>query len=156
MPLNYVKKILQAKVYDLAVETPLDPAVRLSKRFENNILLKREDLQPVFSFKIRGAYNRMAHLTDEEKKCGVVAASAGNHAQGVAMSAGKLGIQALIIMPKTTPPIKVEAVKCRGAKVILKGDSYDEAYAHALEVVKEKGATFIHPFDEELVIAGQG
>jgi threonine dehydratase len=156
MPLNYVKKILQAKVYDLAVETPLDPAVRLSKRFENNILLKREDLQPIFSFKIRGAYNRMAHLTDEEKKGGVVAASAGNHAQGVAMSAAKLGIQALIVMPKTTPPIKVEAVKCRGAKVVLKGDSYDEAYAHALEVVKEKEATFIHPFDEELVIAGQG
>jgi len=156
MPLNYVKKILQAKVYDLAIETPLDPAPRLSKRLENNILLKREDLQPVFSFKIRGAYNRIVHLSDKEKQAGVIAASAGNHAQGVAMSAGRLGIQALIVMPKTTPPIKIEAVKCRGAKVLLKGDSYDEAYAHANELAKQRGATFIHPFDDDLVIAGQG
>lgn len=156
MPLNYVKKILQAKVYDIAIETPLDPALKLSNRLQNRIFLKREDLQPVFSFKIRGAYNRMAHLTAEEKKRGVIAASAGNHAQGVAMSAAHLGIQALIVMPKTTPPIKEQAVKSRGAKVILKGDSYDEAYAHALTLVEEKGLTFIHPFDEELVIAGQG
>ena len=156
MPLSYVKKILQARVYDLAVETPLDPAPRLSKRLENNIYLKREDLQPVFSFKIRGAYNRIVHLSDEEKQAGVIAASAGNHAQGVAMSAARLGIQALIVMPKTTPPIKVEAVKCRGAKVLLKGDSYDEAYAHANALAKERGAVFIHPFDDDLVIAGQG
>ncbi len=156
MPLSYVKKILKARVYDLAIETPLDPAPRLSKRLENNIYLKREDLQPVFSFKIRGAYNRIAHLTEKEKAAGVIAASAGNHAQGVAMSAGRLGIQALIVMPKTTPPIKVEAVKCRGAKVLLKGDSYDEAYVHANQLAKEKGATFIHPFDDDLVIAGQG
>lgn len=156
MPTKYIKKILQAKVYDLAIETPLDPANRLSKRLENNIFLKREDLQPVFSFKIRGAYNRMAHLSEDEKKNGVIAASAGNHAQGVAMSAAKLNIPAMIVMPKTTPPIKVEAVKSRGGKVVLKGDSYDEAYAHALELAEEKQATFIHPFDEELVIAGQG
>lgn len=156
MPLNYVKKILQARVYDLAIETPLDPAPRLSRRLENNIYLKREDLQPVFSFKIRGAYNRISHLTDEEKAAGVIAASAGNHAQGVAMSAAKLGIQALIVMPKTTPPIKVEAVKCRGAKVLLKGDSYDEAYKHARQLAEDKGAVFIHPFDDDLVIAGQG
>jgi len=156
MPLSYVKKILQAQVYDLAIETPLDPALRLSKRLDNAVFLKREDLQPVFSFKIRGAYNRLAHLTDEEKAGGVIAASAGNHAQGVAMSANKLGIHALIVMPKTTPAIKVDAVKARGAKVLLKGDSYDEAYEIALKLASERGATFIHPFDDPLVIAGQG
>jgi threonine dehydratase len=156
MPHNYVKKILQAKVYDLAVETPLDYAPRLSERVGNNVYLKREDLQPVFSFKIRGAYNKIAHLSDEQKAAGVIAASAGNHAQGVAMSSAHLGINALIVMPKTTPPIKVEAVKRRGAKVILKGDSYDEAYAYAMQLVEEKKLTFIHPFDDELVIAGQG
>jgi threonine dehydratase len=156
MPLSYVKKILQARVYDLAIETPLDLATRLSKRLGNTVYLKREDLQPVFSFKIRGAYNRIAQLTDAEKAAGVIAASAGNHAQGVAMSAAHVGIQALIVMPKTTPPIKVEAVRCRGAKVLLKGDSYDEAYEHATQLAKERGATFIHPFDDDLVIAGQG
>jgi threonine dehydratase len=156
MPLNYVKKILQAKVYDIAIETPLDPAPRLTRRLANNVYLKREDLQPVFSFKIRGAYNRMVNLTEAEKQNGVVAASAGNHAQGVAMSSAVLGIPATIVMPKTTPPIKVEAVKSRGAKVLLKGDSYDQAYQHALTLAEEKQATFIHPFDDELVIAGQG
>ena len=127
MPLNYVKKILQAKVYDIAIETPLELAPRLTRRLKNRVFLKREDLQPVFSFKIRGAYNRLVNLTQEEKDKGVIAASAGNHAQGVAMSAGKLGISATIVMPKTTPLIKVEAVKSRGARVVLKGDSYDQA-----------------------------
>ncbi len=156
MPLNYVKKILQAKVYDIAIETPLELAPRLTRRLKNRVFLKREDLQPVFSFKIRGAYNRLVNLTQEEKDKGVIAASAGNHAQGVAMSAGKLGISATIVMPKTTPLIKVEAVKSRGARVVLKGDSYDQAYQHALTLAEEKNATFIHPFDDELVIAGQG
>ncbi len=156
MPINYVKKILQARVYDLAIETPLDLAPRLTDRLGNRVYLKREDLQPVFSFKIRGAYNRIAHLTDEQKAAGVIAASAGNHAQGVAMSAAHLGISALIVMPKTTPPIKVEAVKRRGGKVVLRGDSYDEAYEYAIGQAEEKGLTFIHPFDDDLVIAGQG
>jgi len=156
MPINTVKKILQAKVYDLAIQTPLDHAPRLSQRLNNHVYLKREDLQPVFSFKIRGAYNRISHLTQAQKDAGVIAASAGNHAQGVAMSAAHLGISAQIVMPKTTPPIKVEAVKRRGAKVILKGDSYDEAYAYANVLAQEKKATFVHPFDDELVIAGQG
>ncbi|MGD2117710.1 MAG: threonine ammonia-lyase, biosynthetic [Chromatiales bacterium] len=156
MPQNYVKKILQARIYDVAIETPLDAAPRLSKRLGNDVLLKREDLQPVFSFKLRGAYNRMSHLTEQERAAGVIAASAGNHAQGVALSASMLGIQALIVMPKTTPPIKVQAVKSRGAKVVLHGDSYDEAYAFATELAAEKRATFVHPFDDPLVIAGQG
>jgi len=156
MPIKYVKKILQARVYDLAIESPLDPAPRLSKRLENKVYLKREDLQQVFSFKIRGAYNRIVNLTEAEKSAGIIAASAGNHAQGVAISAGHLGIQALIVMPKTTPPIKIEAVKSRGAKVLLKGDSYDHAYTYATGLAAERGVTFIHPFDDELVIAGQG
>jgi len=122
----------------------------------NQVFLKREDLQPVFSFKLRGAYNRMRTLSAEERAQGVIAASAGNHAQGVALSARRLGIKALIVMPKTTPPIKVESVRSLGAKAVLRGDSYDEAYAHSLQLAEEKGMTFIHPFDDPEVIAGQG
>lgn len=153
---NYIEKILRAKVYDVAEETPLDFAPTLSERLENKVYLKREDLQPVFSFKLRGAYNKMASLTPEQAANGVIAASAGNHAQGVALAAKKLGIKALIVMPKTTPDIKVKSVKARGAKSVLHGDSYDDAYAHAMELVAEKGLTFIHPYDDPEVIAGQG
>lgn len=156
MPESYIKRILNARIYDLAVETPLDAAPLLSQRYRNNILLKREDLQPVFSFKIRGAYNRLLQLTEEQRSKGVIAASAGNHAQGMALGAKHLGIKATIVMPRTTPAIKVDAVKRRGAKVILRGDAYDEAYAHAMELVEENGYTFVHPFDEPDVIAGQG
>ena len=156
MPKSYLEKILRARVYDVAKETPLELAPQLSKRIANNIYLKREDLQPVFSFKLRGAYNKIIQLSDKAKKSGVIAASAGNHAQGVALSAKKLAIHSLIVMPKTTPPIKVKAVRSLGAKIILHGDSYDEACAHALTVAKEQGMTFIHPFDDPEVIAGQG
>lgn len=153
---QYIEKILRAKVYDVAVETPLDNARSLSQRLKNKIYLKREDLQPVFSFKIRGAYNKMAHLNEQEKALGVIAASAGNHAQGVALSAKKLKIKALIVMPKTTPEIKVKAVKAWGASIILFGDSYDEACTHAKEIADEEGMTFVHPYDDPEVIAGQG
>ncbi len=153
---KYVEKILKARVYDVAIETPLDVMPRLSRRLSNQLWLKREDLQPVFSFKIRGAYNRMRHLSPEELALGVVAASAGNHAQGVALSAKKLGISALIVMPKTTPPIKVEAVKSFGADIILHGNSYDDAYSHALGIAEDQGRAFIHPYDDPEVIAGQG
>lgn len=153
---NYIEKILRAKVYDVAKETPLDFAPTLSERLNNRVYLKREDLQPVFSFKIRGAYNKIASLSEEERAKGVIAASAGNHAQGVALAAKKLGIKALIVMPKTTPEIKVRSVKSRGAKIVLFGDSYDDAYGHALELAKEKGLVFIHPYDDPEVIAGQG
>jgi len=153
---HYIEKILRAKVYDVAEETPLDFAPMLSDRLENRIYLKREDLQPVFSFKLRGAYNKIASLTPAQTAQGVIAASAGNHAQGVALAAKKLGIKALIVMPKTTPEIKVKSVKARGAKIVLHGDSYDEAYAHAQELVAAKGMTFIHPYDDPEVIAGQG
>lgn len=153
---HYIEKILRAKVYDVAEETPLDFAPMLSDRLQNTVYLKREDLQPVFSFKLRGAYNKMATLTPEQAAKGVIAASAGNHAQGVALAAKKLGIKALIVMPKTTPEIKVKSVKAWGAKTVLHGDSYDDAYAHAMELVKEKGLTFIHPYDDPDVIAGQG
>jgi len=153
---KYIEKILRAKVYDVVVETPLDFAHLLSERFSNQIYLKREDLQSVFSFKIRGAYNKMSLLDDDAKAKGVIAASAGNHAQGVALSAKKLGIKALIVMPKTTPEIKIKSVKARGAKIVLFGDSYDDAYAHALELAEQKGLVFIHPFDDPDVIAGQG
>ncbi|MES9874946.1 MAG: threonine ammonia-lyase, biosynthetic [Candidatus Sedimenticola sp. PURPLELP] len=156
MPQKYIERILRAQVYDVARETPLEKAQRLSARMENDIYLKREDLQPVFSFKLRGAYNRIRSLSEEERQRGVIAASAGNHAQGVALSSKRLGIKALIVMPKTTPPIKVQAVRSHGAKAVLYGDSYDEAYEHALELVEEKGLTFIHPFDDPEVIAGQG
>jgi threonine dehydratase len=156
MPHRYIKKILAANVYDVAVETPLESACGLSTRLGNNILIKREDLQPVFSFKIRGAYNCISQLTAAQRACGVVAASAGNHAQGVAMSAKHLGIKATIVMPKTTPDIKVNSVKALGGKVILFGDSFAEAYAHSLKMVADKGLVYIHPFDDENVIAGQG
>lgn len=156
MPQTYIKKILDARVYDVAVETPVDEAPLLSKRFNNNILLKREDLQPVFSFKLRGAYNKMMHLSQEELDKGVIAASAGNHAQGLALSALKLGVKATIVMPKTTPQIKVDAVRARGAKVVLHGDAYDDASAHALVLADEKGMVFVHPYDDPEVIAGQG
>jgi len=153
---EYVEKILKARVYDVAIETPLDVMPRLSQRLNNNLLLKREDLQPVFSFKLRGAYNRMQHLTAAERQQGVVAASAGNHAQGVALAANKMGISSLIVMPKTTPDIKVEAVKSFGGEIALHGNSYDDACRYALNIAKEQGRTFIHPYDDPEVIAGQG
>jgi len=156
MPQSYIERILRAQIYDIVRETPLDQAVRLSGRLENAVFLKREDLQPVFSFKLRGAYNRIRGLSGEEKQRGVIAASAGNHAQGVALSAKHLGIKALIVMPKTTPLIKVQAVKAQGAKTVLWGDSYDEACEHALQLAEQKGMTFVHPFDDPEVIAGQG
>lgn len=156
MPESYIKRILNARIYDLAVETPLDDARSLSQRLDNRVLLKREDLQPVFSFKIRGAYNKLQQLSEEERAKGVIAASAGNHAQGLALGAKHLGIKATIVMPRTTPNIKVDAVKARGGKVVLHGDSYDEAAAHAQKLVEEKGLTYIHPFDDPDVIAGQG
>ncbi|NIQ93907.1 MAG: threonine ammonia-lyase, biosynthetic [Desulfuromonadales bacterium] len=151
-----LKKILTSKVYEAAVETPLDEATALSRQLGNTIFLKREDLQPVFSFKLRGAYNRIAHLAAEERQRGVIAASAGNHAQGVAFAARALGISALIVMPKTTPRIKVEAVRSFGADVRLHGDNYSEAAELCEQLIAESGRTFIHPFDDELVIAGQG
>lgn len=153
---RYIKKILEARVYDVAIETPLDEAPALSARLGNRILLKREDLQPVFSFKLRGAYNRMAQLSDAEKAAGVITASAGNHAQGVAMSAKAMGIKATVVMPKTTPDIKVSSVRARGGHVVLHGDTFDEAQAHARKLVEEKGMTYIPPFDDPDVIAGQG
>ncbi|WP_448207588.1 threonine ammonia-lyase, biosynthetic [Azospirillum sp. sgz302134] len=153
---EYVRKILNARVYDVAIETPLDPMARLSQRLGNTVLLKREDLQPVFSFKLRGAYNKMVGLAPEARERGVVCASAGNHAQGVALAAQKLGIKALIVMPRTTPSIKVQAVKSRGGRVVLHGDAFDEAYLHARQIEAEKGLTFIHPYDDPDVIAGQG
>ncbi len=153
---KYVEKIRNAQVYDVAIKTPLDNMPRLSKRLNNAIWLKREDLQPVFSFKLRGAYNRMSYLSDEERKHGVVTASAGNHAQGVALSASKMGVSALIVMPKTTPSIKVDSVRDLGAEIALHGNSYDEACRYALDIAKQQGRTFIHPYDDEDVIAGQG
>lgn len=156
MPQSYIKRILDARIYDLAVETPLDDAPLLSERTENNILLKREDLQPVFSFKVRGAYNKLLQLSAEEKARGVIAASAGNHAQGLALAAKHLGVQAIIVMPRTTPSIKVDAVRRHGGKVVLQGDTYDEASAHAKMLVDEKGMIYIPPYDDPDVIAGQG
>ena len=153
---HYVKKILKARVYEIADIVPLDEAVNLSIRTGNQILLKREDLQPVFSFKLRGAYNKMVQLSQQEKDKGVIAASAGNHAQGVALSANKMDIDAVIVMPKTTPDIKVDAVKRLGGTVKLHGDSYDEAYQQAKVIEKEQDRTFIHPYDDPEVIAGQG
>ena len=153
---DYLEKILTAKVYDVAIESPLDPAPSISRRMGNHILLKREDKQPVFSFKLRGAYNKMAHLAPEELARGVICASAGNHAQGVALAAQKLGAKATIVMPVTTPRIKVSAVAARGAKVELHGDSYHEAALHAKALAKKHRLTFVHPYDDPLVIAGQG
>ncbi len=156
MPNTYIKRILDARIYDLAVETPLDYVPLISERTGNRVLLKREDLQPVFSFKVRGAYNKLRLLSEDKKAKGVVAASAGNHAQGLALASKHLGVSATIVMPRTTPQIKVDAVKRRGAKAVLIGDSYDEAAAHASKLVEEKGLTYIHPFDDPDVIAGQG
>ena len=153
---DYLKKILTARVYDVAVESPLEPARNLSQRLHNHVLLKREDQQPVFSFKLRGAYNKMAHLTAEQLQRGVICASAGNHAQGVALSARKLGTKALIVMPVTTPKVKIEAVSALGGTVVLEGESYSDAYQHALKLQAEQNLVFVHPFDDPDVIAGQG
>ena len=155
-PADYLKKILTARVYDVAVESALEPAKNLSRRLHNKVLLKREDQQPVFSFKLRGAYNKMAHLTPEQLQRGVICASAGNHAQGVAMSAHRLGTRAVIVMPTTTPQLKIDAVKTLGGEVVLFGESYSDAYGHSVKLEKEQGLTFVHPFDDPDVIAGQG
>ena len=155
-PFDYLKKILTARVYDVAVESALEPARALSRRLHNTVLLKREDQQPVRSFKLRGAYNKMAHLSAEQLQKGVICASAGNHAQGVALSASKLGTRAVIVMPTTTPQVKVDAVRGFGGEVVLFGDSYSDAYAHSLELQKQQDLTFVHPFDDPDVIAGQG
>jgi threonine dehydratase len=152
----YIERILKARVYDIAIESPLTLAKGLSRRLGNRVLLKREDLQPVFSFKLRGAYNKLRNLPKSALDRGVIAASAGNHAQGVSMGASHLGVHAVIVMPKTTPSIKVEAVRNWGAKAVLYGDSFDEAYQHAVELSKARGLTFLHPFDDPDVIAGQG
>ncbi len=156
MPQNYLKKILNAQVYDVARETPLEYAPLLSARLHNHVWLKREDEQPVFSFKCRGAYNRMVQLSPAELRRGVIAASAGNHAQGVALAAARLGTRAVIVMPRTTPQIKVDAVRGLGGKAVLHGDNYDAAYAHARELEKKQHLTFVHPYDDPAVIAGQG
>ncbi len=156
MKTDYLRKILSARVYDVAIESPLEPAPAISRRTGNHVLLKREDKQPVFSFKLRGAYNKMAHLTPEQLRRGVICASAGNHAQGVALGAQKLGTAATIVMPVTTPRIKVSAVAARGAKVVLHGDSYHEAAQHAKALARKQGLAFVHPYDDPLVIAGQG
>ncbi len=151
-----VRQILQATVYDVAIETPLEAAPRISEKLNNNIRFKREDLQPVFSFKLRGAYNRISQLPKSQLERGVITASAGNHAQGVALSGQKLGIRAIIVMPKTTPDIKVQAVKRLGGEVVLHGDSFDIANKYAIQRAQEEGLTFIPPYDDELVMAGQG
>ena len=156
MATDYLERILTASVYDVAVETPLDPMPNLTGRLQNTVLLKREDLQPVFSFKIRGAYNKMARLSPDELRQGVITASAGNHAQGVALSAQRLGCEATIVMPSTTPAIKINAVASRGARVVLHGDSFSDAYLHAVKLTETTGATYIPPFDDPDVIAGQG
>ncbi|HEY9738864.1 MAG TPA: pyridoxal-phosphate dependent enzyme, partial [Coleofasciculaceae cyanobacterium] len=153
---DYLVQILTARVYDVAQETPLEYAPNLSARLNNKLLLKREDMQSVFSFKLRGAYNKMAQLPPDLLAQGVIAASAGNHAQGVALAARQLGTQAIIVMPVTTPQVKIDAVKARGGEVVLQGDTYDDAYAYARQLEADKGLTFIHPFDDPHVIAGQG
>src|SRR5215203_2725830 len=153
---GYLQKILTARVYDVAIESALDAAPRLSARLGNQVLFKREDTQPVFSFKLRGAYNKMAHLSKEALARGVICASAGNHAQGVALAAQRLGCHALVVMPTTTPSLKIAAVRALGAEVVMHGDSYSEAHGHALELEAERGLTFVHPYDDPLVIAGQG
>ena len=156
MTTDYLKRILTSKVYDVASETPLEKAPTLSTRLDNTVLLKREDCQPVFSFKLRGAYNKMANLSPQALARGVIASSAGNHAQGVALSARRLGCRAVIVMPTTTPPVKIDAVKRLGAEVILYGDSYSDAYDKATELEAAEKLTFVHPFDDPDVIAGQG
>ncbi|MBP9712492.1 MAG: threonine ammonia-lyase, biosynthetic [Sterolibacterium sp.] len=154
--IDYLEKILNARVYDVAIETPLELAPNLSARQGNRILLKREDMQPVFSFKLRGAYNKMVRLTPAQRKKGVITASAGNHAQGVTLSAQKLGYRAVVVMPFTTPQIKIDAVQRRGGEVVLAGESFKEAYTHALQLEKKHGYTLVHPYDDPDVIAGQG
>jgi threonine dehydratase len=153
---GYLERILKARVYDVASQSPLEPAPALSKRLGNRLLLKREDLQPIFSFKLRGAYNKMAGLPRNRLARGVIAASAGNHAQGVALAAQRLGCRAVIVMPVTTPRIKVDAVAARGAEVVLHGDSYSDAYRKALQLKRRRGLAFVHPYDDAEVIAGQG
>ncbi|EQD57386.1 threonine dehydratase, biosynthetic, partial [mine drainage metagenome] len=152
----YIEQILKARVYDVAIESPLDPAPRLSRRIDNHVLLKREDLQPVFSFKLRGAYNRISRLSDSAAGRGVVCASAGNHAQGVALAARRRQIKAVVVMPQTTPRIKTQAVDDLGGEVVLHGDDYDSAFEHALTLARERNMVFVHPFDDPDVIAGQG
>ena len=156
MTTDYLRRILTSKVYDVAIETPLEHAPQLSQRIGNTVLLKREDTQSVFSFKLRGAYNKMAHLPKAVLARGVIAASAGNHAQGVALSAKRLGCRAVIVMPTTTPGVKTDAVRALGAEVVLHGDSFSDAYGHALTLEKKQQLTFVHPFDDPDVIAGQG
>ena len=156
MATDYLEAILNARVYDVAIESPLDEAPALSARLANRLLLKREDLQPVFSFKLRGAYNKMWRLPTTASRRGVIAASAGNHGQGVALAASELRIPATIVMPTTTPRIKVDAVATHGAELLLEGDSFDEAYAAAAEIAKRRRLTFVHPYDDPDVIAGQG
>ncbi len=153
---DYLQRILTARVYDVAVETPLEPARNLSRRIGHHVLLKREDQQPVFSFKLRGAYNKMVRLTEQERARGVICASAGNHAQGVALSARKLSCKATVVMPTTTPKLKIDAVRALGGEVVLHGDSYSDAAARAMVMERELGLTFVHPFDDPDVIAGQG
>ena len=155
-PADYLKKILTARVYDVAIETPLEPAAALGLRLNNTVLLKREDQQPVHSFKLRGAYNKMAHLSPAQLQKGVICASAGNHAQGVALSAQRLGTRAVIVMPTTTPQVKIDAVRGFGGDVVLFGESYSDAYTHAAALEQQQGLTFVHPFDDPDVIAGQG
>ena len=153
---DYLKEILRARVYDVAVETPLEAAPRLSARLDQRVLLKREDLQPVFSFKLRGAHNKLARLSAAERARGVICSSAGNHAQGMALSAQRFGVRAVVVMPALTAEIKVRAVRALGAEVILHGNTYDDAYAHALALAEREGLGFVHPFDDPAVIAGQG
>ena len=153
---TYLQRILSARVYDVALDTPLQPAHNMSARTNHNILFKREDLQPVFSFKLRGAYNCIANLSPQQQEAGVVACSAGNHAQGVALSASKLGLDATIVMPTGTPKIKVDAVRSHGGNVVLFGDTFDDCQEEAVRLVKDEGRTLIHPFDDPYVIAGQG
>ncbi len=155
-PDSYLERILRARVQDVAVETPLEPAARLGARLGNRVLLKREDLQPVFSFKLRGAHNKLAQLTAEERRRGVICSSAGNHAQGVALSAQRFGVRAVVVMPALTAAIKVRAVRALGAEVVLHGNAYDDAYEHAVALAAREGLTFVHPFDDPAVIAGQG
>src|SRR5204863_178919 len=152
----YIERILKARVYDVAIESPLEEAARLSRRLDNQVLLKREDLQPVFSFKLRGAYNRIAHLSEAAAQRGVVCASAGNHAQGVALAARRRGCPAGVVMPETTPHIKLQAVIDLGSELTLHGDDYDSAFEHALRPERERNLVFVHPFDDPDVIAGQG
>ena len=156
MKSDYLHNIETARVYDVTSKTPLEPAKRLSRRLDNNVLFKREDLQSVFSFKLRGAYNKLIQLEPDELACGVICSSAGNHAQGVALAAQKLGVRAIVVMPESTPTIKIAAVESLGGEVLLHGNAYDDAYEHALKLADEQQLTFIHPFNDPQVIAGQG